>query len=159
MLRSRPLMVGCAVVGLVFVCLVAFRLYWLVAVQGDGITRDQAVGVWTFQMWWATDVLQLLPDGTYIQTVVVYKDAKPHVVTGRWDFNPKSGNRGNVMCHDIMAIQRVTENTPMTPGPGWPESTVWDTEGFYAQQGPLGDLTLLVNSDLGWYFRKTQNLP
>ena len=69
-----------------------------------GVTRQEAVGVFVQRHRFATEILQLRDDGTYVQTVKVDNDAVPRTNQNRWRFVPTRGNQGDVELIDPMLV-------------------------------------------------------
>ena len=76
----------------------------------SGVTRHEAVGVYVQRSDFATEILQLFEDGTYVQTAIVDNDPVPRTNRNRWRFRPNNGSRGDVELTDAMVAISPNDN-------------------------------------------------
>jgi hypothetical protein len=114
----------------------------------SNVNFDEVVGNYKLRYPYGTEELQLNKDGTYVQTILIDSEKTPKTNKGSWEFDKEESE---VVLNDALVVD---------DGFGKLKPRYWEIEsGWWAlgARKSFGKVSLAVNPDLGFAFKKTSN--
>jgi len=130
------------------IVIIAFTFSVLFAGCYSKVNFDEVVGNYKLRYPYATEELQLNKDGTYIQTVLIDGETTPKTNKGNWEFDKKESE---VVLNDALIVDDGFGK--LNPHYSKIESGWW----VLGARKSFGKISLGVNPDLGFAFKKANN--